>query len=280
MINFLAYINWNVDPEIFSIGSFSVRWYGVLFAVGFLYGYNQVEKMFKHENANLKWLESLFIYLIVATIVGARLGHVFFYGWDYYSQHLIEILYVRQGGLASHGGFVGILIAMIIWSKYISKRSVLWVLDRVVVPTALVGALIRFGNLLNSEIYGVETTFPWGFIFERNQETVAKHPTQIYEMIGYLITFAVLMYMYWKTEAKKYQGLILGAFFIGIFGFRFFIEFVKEDQEAFEAGMILNMGQWLSIPIIIAGIGLIIYSVKKGSVVYGEQIEKSKNKYK
>lgn len=278
MINFLTYINWNFDPEIFSIGTFSVRWYGMLFAGGFLFGYNQVEKMFKNENENLKWLDSLFIYLIVATVVGARLGHVFFYGWEYYSKHLIEILYVRQGGLASHGGFVGILIAMIIWSKYISKRSVLWVLDRVVVPTALVGALIRFGNLLNSEIYGVQTTLPWGFIFERNNEIVPKHPTQIYEMAGYLLTFGVLMFMYWKSNAKKFQGLILGVFFIMIFGFRFLIEFVKEDQEAFEAGMSLNMGQWLSIPIIIAGIGLIYYSKKKGEVEYNEIADKKKTK--
>lgn len=270
-MDLLTYIHWNVSPEIFSIGPLHVRWYGLMFAVGFLFGYSHGEKMFKHENIDLKWLESLFIYLIVATVVGARLGHVLFYGWDYYSQHPIEILYVWQGGLASHGGVLGILIALTLWSRKVSKRSILWVLDRVVVPTALVAALIRFGNLMNSEIYGVETTMPWGFIFERNQETVAKHPTQIYESLSYLITFGVMLYMYWKTKAKDYQGLIFGVFFVMVFGARFLIEFIKEDQEAFEAAMSLNMGQWLSIPFVLTGLILIVLAIKKGPVTYKNQ---------
>lgn len=271
-MDILAFIHWNVSPEIFSLGPIHVRWYGLLFAVGFLFGYNHGEKMFKHENIDLKWLESLFIYLIVATILGARLGHVFFYGWDYYSQHPIEILYVWQGGLASHGGVLGIIIAMIIWSRNVSKRSILWVLDRVVVPSIFVGALIRFGNLMNSEIYGMQTSLPWGFIFERNNETVAKHPTQIYEALSYLVTFGVMLYMYWKTKAKDYQGMLVGVFFIMVFTARFFVEFIKEDQEAFEATMSLNMGQWLSIPFVITGIVLIILAIKKGPVIYKNQV--------
>lgn len=267
-MDILSFIHWNVSPEIFSLGPLHVRWYGLMFAIGFLFGYQHVEKMFKHEDLELKWLESLFIYIVVATILGARLGHVLFYGWDYYSQHPIEILYVWQGGLASHGGTLGILIALIIWSKRISKRNVLWVLDRVVVPTALVAALIRFGNLMNSEIYGHQTDLPWGFIFERNHETVAKHPTQIYEMLSYLITFGVMLYMYWKTKAKDYQGLIFGVFITMIFGARFFIEFIKEEQEAFEKGMALNMGQILSIPFVVAGIILVVLAVRKGPVFY------------
>ena len=265
-MDILSFIHWNVSPEIFSIGPIHVRWYGLMFALGFLFGYNHVEKMFKRENADLKWLESLFIYLVVATIVGARLGHVLFYGWDYYSQHPIEILYVWQGGLASHGGVIGIIIAMFIWSKKISKRSILWVLDRIVVPSILVGALIRFGNLMNSEIYGMQTSLPWGFIFERNHETVAKHPTQIYESLSYLLTFGVLLYMYWKTKARDYQGMLLGVFFIMVFTARFLIEFIKEDQEAFEAAMSLNMGQWLSVPFVLTGIILIIVAVQRGPV--------------
>jgi prolipoprotein diacylglyceryl transferase len=272
-MDILAFIHWNVSPEVFSLGPIHVRWYGLLFAVGFLFGYNQGEKMFKREGIDMKWLESLFLYLIVATIVGARLGHVFFYGWDYYSQHLNEILYVWQGGLSSHGGTFGILIALYFWSKKVSKRSILWVLDRVVVPTALVAALIRMGNLMNSEIYGVQTSLPWGFIFERNHETVAKHPTQIYESLSYLATFAVMMYMYWKTKAKDYQGLIIGVFFVMVFLSRFLVEFIKEDQEAFEAGMALNMGQLLSIPLILAGIILIIRAVKRGPVYYEEKVK-------
>lgn len=275
-MDILSFIHWNVSPEIFSLGPLHVRWYGLMFAVGFLFGLQHVEKMFKRENVDTKWLESLFIYMIVATVLGARLGHVLFYGWDYYSQHPIEILYVWQGGLASHGGTLGILIALTIWSRKVSKRNLLWVLDRVVVPTALVAALIRFGNLMNSEIYGVETTMPWGFIFERNDETVAKHPTQIYESLSYLVTFGVMLYMYWKTKAKDYEGLIFGVFFTMIFTARFFIEFIKEEQEAFEKGMTLNMGQILSIPFVIAGIYLAIRAVKKGVVVYKNQPETGK----
>lgn len=267
----LNFITWNVDPEIFSLGPISVRWYGLMFAAGFLIGYAIVEKMFKYENENLKWLDSLFIYLIVATIIGARLGHVFFYGWDYYSQHPGEILMVWQGGLASHGGAIGILIAMYLYSKYVTKRSMLWTLDRVVVPTALVGAMIRIGNLMNSEIYGVQTTLPWGFIFERNGETVPKHPTQIYEALAYLVSFGILMYLYWRTSVRKKLGVLLGAFFVLIFSSRFFIEFVKEDQEAFEAGMALNMGQWLSIPFVLLGIYLIVRGLKLPDISYNKR---------
>lgn len=275
-MDILAFIHWNVSPEIFSLGPIHVRWYGLMFAVGFLFGYNHGEKMFRHENIDPKWLESLFIYLLVATIVGARLGHVFFYGWEYYSQHPIEILYIWQGGLASHGGVLGIIVAMIIWSMKVSKRSILWVLDRVVVPSILVAALIRLGNLMNSEIYGMETSLPWGFIFERNHETVPKHPTQLYEALSYLLTFGVIQYMYWKTKAKDYLGLLVGVFFIMVFTARFFIEFIKEDQEAFEATMALNMGQWLSIPFIIAGVVLIVRSIQKGPVVYQNQVNTMK----
>lgn len=259
----LGFIHWNAKPEIFHIGSLSVRWYGLLFASGFLIGYYIMEKMFRHEKEDVKWLDSLFFYLIIATIVGARLGHVFFYGWEYYSKHPVEILFVWQGGLASHGGTIGIILAMFIYSKYVTKRSVLWILDRVAVPTALVASFIRLGNLMNSEIYGIQTTLPWGFIFERNHETVAKHPTQIYESLSYLITFAVLTYLYWKVKPlKNKEGFLVGLFLTMVFVSRFFIEFIKEDQEAFEQGMTLNMGQWLSIPFILTGIFLIVRALK------------------
>lgn len=268
MIDILNFIHWNVNPEIFQLGPFSVRWYGLLFASGFLIGYYIAEKMFKSENVSQKWIDSLFFYVIIATIVGARLGHVFFYGWDYYSQNPSEILKVWHGGLSSHGGTLGILVALAIYSKVITKRSILWVLDRIVVPTALVAAFIRMGNLMNSEIYGVQTTLPWGFIFERNGETLAKHPTQLYETLAYLVTFVVVMYMYWKTRAKNKEGLIFGVFFIFIFGSRFLIEYIKEDQEAFEAGMALNMGQWLSIPFVLVGLYLAIRALKLPEKIY------------
>lgn len=266
MQNLLGFIHWNVNPELFHLGPFSIRWYGLLFASGFLLGYYICEKMLKSENVDQKWIDSLFFYMIIATVIGARLGHVFFYGWDYYSQHPSEIIKVWHGGLASHGGAMGILVALFIYSKKVSKRTMLWALDRVVVPTALVAAFIRTGNLMNSEIYGIQTTLPWGFIFERNAETVAKHPTQLYEAFSYLVAFVVMMFLYWKTSSKDRPGILLGAFFIMIFGSRFFIEFIKENQEAFESGMVLNMGQWLSIPFVVGGIWLVYRGLNKPEV--------------
>jgi prolipoprotein diacylglyceryl transferase len=268
MIDLLSFIHWNANPEIFNIGPLSVRWYGLLFASGLLIGYYIGEWMLKSEKVPQKWIESLFFYIIIATVVGARLGHVFFYGWDYYSQHPAEIIKVWHGGLASHGGALGIMIALYIHSKVVTKRSMVWALDRIVVPTALVAAFIRTGNLMNSEIYGVETTLPWGFIFERNEETVAKHPTQIYEALAYILSFIFLMFLYKKTNSKNRPGLLLGVFFILIFASRFFIEFIKEDQEAFEATMQLNMGQWLSVPFVLLGIFLVVRAVKLPEKVY------------
>lgn len=275
MINFLSFITWNVNPEIFSLGPLSIRWYGLLFASGFLIGYYIGEKMLKSEGVDQKWLDSLFFYLIIATVIGARLGHVFFYGWDYYSQNPKEIFMIWHGGLASHGGALGIIIAMYIHSRKVTKRTVLWTLDRVAVPTALVGAFIRTGNLMNSEIYGIETNLPWGFIFERNGELMAKHPTQIYEALAYLLAFAILMFLYWKTNSKNRPGLLLGAFFVLIFTARLFIEFIKEDQEAFEAGMTLNMGQWLSIPFVVLGVFLIIRALKLPEKRFQNKISKT-----
>ncbi len=268
MIDLISFIHWNVDPEIFKLGPFSVRWYGLLFASGFLIGYYIGEKMLKSENVSQKWIDSVFFYIIIATIIGARLGHVLFYGWDYYSQNPGEIIKVWHGGLSSHGGTIGIFIALIIYSKLVSKRSVFWILDRIVVPTALVAAFIRTGNLMNSEIYGVQTSLPWGLIFERNGETVAKHPTQLYEALTYLLTFVILTYLFWKTKVKNREGFIFGLFLILIFGSRFLIEFIKEDQEAFEAGMVLNMGQWLSIPFVLGGLYLIIRALKRPEKIY------------
>ena len=270
----LLSIHWNVNPEFFSVGPISIRWYGLMFALGFLAGYQIMLKMFKYEASNIEWLDKLFIYTIVATIVGARLGHVFFYGWSYYSQHLIEIVlpiakgefgykFVGYQGLASHGGAIGIVIAIYLYSKKVTKRSMLWTLDRLIIPTALVGAMIRTGNLMNSEIYGVATNLPWGFIFERNHETVAKHPTQIYEAFGYLLVFVSTLWIFYKSKGLKDRpGFIIGFGFVGIFLTRFLVEFIKENQEAFEAGMVLNMGQLLSIPFILA-CGYLMYRAMK-----------------
>lgn len=269
----LLSILWDIDPEIFNLpinwwifGTISVRWYGLLFALGFLLGYYIVEKMFKKEGIKLEWLDKLFLYTMIATVVGARLGHVFFYGWEFYSQHPAEIIKVWHGGLASHGAAIGIIIALWFYSKNVSKKSILWILDFVVIPVALAGCFIRLGNLMNSEIIGTQTGLSWGFQFVRAsifEPNSPRHPAQLYESICYLISFAVLMFMYWKTDAKKRSGMIFGAFLVMIFTARFFIEFIKENQEAFEEGMALNMGQWLSIPFVLLGAYLLIKNLKK-----------------
>lgn len=267
-----AYIDWNVSPEIFSIGPVSIRYYSLFFALSFWLGFLMMERIFKFEKAPEAWLDKLFMYMVVATIVGARLGHVFFYGWDHYSQHPEDILKVWEGGLASHGGAIGILIAIYIYSKKITKRSPLWVLDRVVVPVALAAFFIRMGNLMNSEIVGSPTDVPWAFRFLRlsaiDNPELPRHPSQLYEALFYLLVFVMLFWAYWKKEAGRYEGRIFGWFLIGIFGFRLLIETIKENQEAFEQGMILNMGQILSIPFVVAGVYFIWRSRTKKDVVY------------
>lgn len=265
----LSFITWDVSPVIFKLGFFTLRWYSLAFMVGFLVGYEIVARMFRHEGAPERWLGLLLMWTVAGTIVGARLGHVFFYEWDLFSQNPIKILYVWEGGLASHGGAIGVILGVILFSIVTTKRSPLWTFDRLVVPIALVGGLIRFGNLMNSEIFGHATTLPWGFRFVNSPEWQALyagqacHPTQIYEAICYFALFALLMWMYWRKNAEERPGLIFGVFLIGIFTPRFFIEFIKNPQEAFEQSMALNMGQWLSIPFIIAGISLIIYAMRR-----------------
>ena len=261
----LNFITWDADPTLIS-WPLTVRWYGLMFAIGFWIGFNLVARMFRHEGAPERWLGTLLLYVGVGTVVGARLGHVFFYAWDYYSQHPIEILYTWEGGLASHGGAIGVILAVILFSVFVSKRSPMWTFDRLVIAIALVGGLIRIGNLMNSEIYGHYTDMPWGFIFVRNYETMPAHPTQIYEALCYFALFALLMWMYWKKNAQKRPGLIFGTFLVGVFFSRFLIEFVKNDQEPWEADMLLNMGQLLSIPFVLAGIFLIVRAYMRPQV--------------
>ena len=258
-------IIWNADPAIFTLGPFSVRWYGLAFAIGFLVGYNIVARMFKHEGAPERWLGILLTYVVIATIIGARLGHVFFYEWDYYSQHPEKILRIWEGGLASHGGTIAIIIALFLFSWFVSKKPASWVFDKIVVAIALVGGLIRLGNLMNSEIYGGPTDLPWGFVFVRDGQTVPAHPTQIYEAFCYFALFALLMWMYWRRNAEERPWLITGVFFIGIFVPRFLIEYVKNVQVQSEYDMIarygMNLGQMLSIPFILLGVFLVVWAM-------------------
>lgn len=264
-------IPWDVNPEIFRIGSFAVRWYGLLFATAFLVGYFILLRIFKNENLTDALLDKLTLYMALGVIIGARLGHCLIYEPEYYLAKPIEILKVWKGGLASHGGAAGILIATGIFA-WQEKKNYFWVLDRVAIVVALAGFFIRMGNLMNSEIYGVETTLPWGFVFLRNGETAPKHPTQIYEGLSYLLIFFLLYRLYWRKKGEHIQGLLISLICILIFTARFFIEFLKEDQVPREAGMVLNLGQKYSIPLIILGIGGLVVSLvlKKRAVIKRE----------
>ena len=270
-------IVWNTDPAIFSFFGMEIRWYGLLIAIGFLAGYYIEAKIFKNDKAPEEWCDKLFIYVIIATIVGARLGHCFFYDWDYYSSNPLDILKIWEGGLASHGGAIAIILAVFLFAKKVTHRSALWIFDRLVIPVALVAAMIRLGNLMNHEIYGTRTIMPWGFNFITNiaewqngaapEYSQTSHPTQIYESLSYLSLFVTLMWMYWKRDAGDKRGLLLGVFLLWVFGSRFVIEFLKLPQESFELDMMaqigMNMGQVLSVPFIIAGIYFTIIGNKK-----------------
>lgn len=269
----LMFINWDISPEIFNLGGISIRYYGLLFAIAFILGYKVEEKMFKSEGLPMVWLDKLWLYVAIATIVGARLGHCIFYDWAYYSQHPLEMIlpvrftpafkFTGYQGLASHGAAIGIIAGLWYYSRKVSKKSIFWILDRAVIPIALAGFFIRTGNLMNSEIVGVPTEVPWGFRFVNSgldHPEWPRHPAQLYEAICYLVSFFVLMYLYWRTDVKKRMGFIFGAFLILIFTARFIIEFVKEVQEPWEAGMALNMGQILSIPFILVGLFMLWYS--------------------
>jgi prolipoprotein diacylglyceryl transferase len=270
----LSEIKWTADPAIFTIGIKEIRWYTLAFFIGFAIGYRIVQRMWKNEKLNPTWLDPLLCYTFLGTVIGARLGHCLFYDPGYYLSHPLEILKVWQGGLASHGGVLGIIIAIYFYSKKVSHKTMLWTFDKLVTPTGLVAALIRLGNLMNHEIYGHPTDLPWGFCFIRNLQAWRQgaeplfsppcHPTQIYEAACYLAVFKLCMWLYFKKAAWKKEGFIFGIFTTGIFTSRFFIEFLKNNQEAFEEGLLLNMGQLLSIPFIIAGICFILRALKRG----------------
>lgn len=249
-------ITWNVSPEIFSLGPIHVRWYGLLFAMSFIVGYQIFTWIFKIEKRSENDLNDLVWYMILGTVIGARLGHCLFYNPDYYLSHPLEILMVWKGGLASHGAAIGILTAIYLFVKKRPKFTYLWVMDRIVITVALAAFFIRMGNLFNSEIVGKPTDLPWGFVFT-SIDNIPRHPAQLYEAIAYLIIFFILFFQYKKQKENIRDGFLFGEFLIGIFGFRFFVEFIKENQSLFENSMSLNMGQILSIPLVILGIYLL-----------------------
>ncbi len=269
----LNFITWDVNPEIFHIGVFSLRWYGLLFAAAFVLGYFIMRKIFRGEGIPDGMLDRLTWYMVFGTLIGARVGHCLFYEPGYFFHHPLEIPMIWLGGLASHGAAIGILLALYIFSR-VEHRPYLWILDRMAIVVALSGFLIRTGNLMNSEIYGHPTTLPWGFAFVRSPEWQLPpisgqpcHPTQIYEALSYLAISVLLYYLYNKNKGKVYPGILFGIFLALIFIVRFLIEFIKENQVSFENSMILNMGQILSIPFVLTG----IYFLARPKKIYPDE---------
>lgn len=283
----LLYIVWDVDPVAFSIGSLSVRWYGICWAIGLYLCWLVQVYLYKKDGAPEDWGDKVFTYMAIGVIVGARIGHCWFYEWheasllgleplkilgltfnyrNPYIEHPLMLLKIWEGGLSSHGGAIGLIIAGIILDRKHYHTGLPWIFDRLVIGVAITATLIRFGNLLNSEIYGGSTSLPWGFIFVRDGQTGPCHPTQIYEMLYCIVAGLVSYYMYSRTAAKQRPGLIFGVWLLIVFVTRFALEFIKFDQEAFEANFALNMGQVLSIPLILWAVWLIWRAYKNDPV--------------
>ncbi|MEO9258636.1 MAG: prolipoprotein diacylglyceryl transferase [Crocinitomicaceae bacterium] len=269
----LLEIVWNVSPEIIE-GWRTPNKYGLLFVTGLIIGYYLISRIYKKENMTDNQLDKLLLFMVIATVVGARLGHVFFYDWAYYKNHLAEIPQVWKGGLASHGGAIAIFIALWIYSKKVAHKPLLWILDRIVPSIAIAACFIRLGNLMNSEIVGIPTNLPWAFSFTHyyneqlgDFDPTPRHPAQLYESISYLILFVLLFWMYWKTSAKEKAGLMFGVFLTFMFGMRFLIEFIKEGQTARDFQDAINTGQMLSIPFILIGLFLIIRALRKKDTI-------------
>ena len=296
---------WNPTEGI-DLGFFVIRYYSLMFVIAFGLGWYIMKHIFERENESLEKLDSLFIWTVLSTLLGARLGHVFFYDWEYYSNHLSEILlpfrfdptfeFTGFQGLASHGAAIAIILSMYFFSKNIMKRPLLWVLDRVVIPVASGAIFVRIGNFFNSEIVGEETTSSFGVQFIRDhfssrdiiartqisnakdayhalvtdpkfatvlQEVPAKHPAQLYEAICYVFVFAILFFLYWKTNVRERLGFLFGLFLVLLWSVRFVIEFVKESQGGFEEYLgQFSTGQWLSIPFILVGLYFIFNAEK------------------
>lgn len=259
----LQYFIWDVDPEIFHIGTFPIRWYCLLFATSFLIGVQIISYIFKTEKKPLADIDPLLVTIVFSTILGARFGHFLFYEPEMFVQDPLRVITPPFDGLASHGAAVGIIIGLWFYSRRSSSiatgQTFLWTADRISIVVALSGAFIRFGNLMNSEIFGKPTDVPWAFIFMRSQEfsKVPRHPTQLYESLSCLLLFIILMWC-WKVYREKFApGTILGIFFVWVFSLRFVWEFFKENQMSFEDTMAFNMGQILSIPAILFGLILI-----------------------
>jgi prolipoprotein diacylglyceryl transferase len=275
----VASIDWNPNPEIFKIFEFPVRYYGLFFAMAFLAGFQVMTYIFKKEGRPVEQADQLLLYAMVATVVGARMGHYFFYEFPLLQadpmRFFIQMITPPFSGLASHGAAVGLFSAFYLYVKKNPGQSYLYVTDRMVIVVSLAGFFIRMGNLMNSEIIGKPTDLPWGFKFFRDYEfnplgdpamVVARHPSQLYEALSCLVIFTLLMWFWSKKKGKTQEGLMTGLFMVVLFGLRFFYEFLKENQSDFENQMALNMGQILSIPSVIFGLIVLIYSYRRAKI--------------
>jgi len=273
MLTVLSSIQWDIDPELFHIGSFGLRYYTLCFMLAFFLSYVILLGIFKKEGKSQELLDKLTIYVFIGTVLGARLGHCLFYEFDYYKDHLLEMIlpirmvngsltFTGYQGLASHGGAIGIIVALLLYCRK-TKVNFWWIADRLVIVAALSGAFIRMGNFFNSEIIGKPSQLPWSVVFT-HVDNIPRHPAQLYESIGYLIIFIVLYNLYKKDMFQK-PAFLFGIFMITVFGLRFVMEFVKENQESFESAMALNMGQILSIPFIAIGFYFIFKSNNNAS---------------
>ena len=254
-------MEWNIDPIIFGFGPFQIRYYGLMFAAGFFLGYRSMFKIYEEEHKPTKDLDMLLYMIIAGTLIGARLGHCFFYEFDYFIRHPLEVFAFWKGGLASHGGAIGVMIAIFIYTKVHKDQPFFWLADRLARPVALVACFIRIGNFFNSEILGKPTDLPWAVTFKRIDD-LPRHPSMLYESAAYFVLYLILSFINKRYRGQTPQGLIPGLFFTWIFTARILIEFTKENQEAWEAGMVMNMGQILSIPAILFGLGMFYYAYK------------------
>lgn len=253
---------WDMDPAIFRLGPFEVRWYGLLFALGFFLGFQIMAQIYGKEQRDLNHLPELIIYLMLGTVIGARLGHVLFYQPGDYLAHPWEILMIWKGGLASHGGFAGVLIALYLYLKKHRDMSFIQLADRLAIPCLLAAAMIRIGNFFNSEILGTPSDLPWAVVFARIDE-IPRHPAMLYEALAYFLVYSTLYVAYWKTTIIQFPGRVFGTSLASCFLARFMIEFVKENQVPSEEHMLLNMGQLLSVPFIVGGLYFIYASSRK-----------------
>lgn len=264
-MNVLSAIFWDIDPIMFSIFGYELRYYTLCFLLAFIVSYVIMLKAFTRENKSQELLDQLSIYIFIGTLLGARLGHCLFYEFDYYKDHPLEMIlpftfvdgkFTVTGfhGLASHGGAIGILIGMYLFCRK-TKTDFIWLADRLAIVFAVASAFIRLGNFFNSEIIGLPSDLPWAVIFAK-VDAIPRHPAQLYEAFAYIGICIYLAMTYFKSDKLK-PGLLFGIFLITSFGARFGLEFLKENQEAFEESMRFNMGQLLSIPFILVGIYLV-----------------------